>query len=49
MTRTPVIYVVYYSMYGHIEKLAREVVKGVERSGATVKLFQVRPPPPQGC
>ncbi len=41
MSRTPVIFVVYYSMYGHIEKLARSVVAGVERSGATVKLFQV--------
>ena len=28
-------------MYEHIEKLARSVVAGVERSGATVKLFQV--------
>ena len=28
-------------MYGHIEKLAREVVKGLERSGVHAKLFQV--------
>ena len=37
----PVVYVVYYSMYGHIEKLARNVVKGLERSGVEAKLFQV--------
>ncbi len=41
MSRTPVVYVVYYSMFGHIEKLARHVVKGLEQSGVTVKLFQV--------
>jgi hypothetical protein len=27
------VYVIYYSMYGHIQTLAREVVKGLERSG----------------
>ena len=28
-------------MYGHIERLAREVVKGLERSGVEAKLFQI--------
>ena len=28
-------------MYGHIEKLARQVVKGLEKSGVEAKLFQV--------
>ncbi len=27
------VYVVYYSTHGHIEKLAREVAKGVEKAG----------------
>ena len=39
--RKPVVYVIYYSMFGHVETLARTVVKGLERSGVTAKLFQV--------
>ena len=31
--RKKTVYVVYYSMYGHIQTLAREVCKGLERSG----------------
>ena len=27
------VYVVYYSMYGHIEKLARHQLKGLEKAG----------------
>jgi flavorubredoxin len=27
------VYVVYYSMYGHVQTLAREVAKGVELAG----------------
>ena len=27
------VYVVYYSMYGHVQTLARSVVAGVEKSG----------------
>ncbi len=27
------VHVVYYSTHGHIEKLAREVAKGVEKAG----------------
>lgn len=41
MTKVPVVYVIYYSTYGHIEKLARAVMKGLEKSGVNAKLFQV--------
>lgn len=41
MSKVPVVYVIYYSTYGHIEKLARRVVKGLEESGVQAKLFQV--------
>ena len=27
------VFVVYYSMYGHVQTLAREVAKGVELAG----------------
>ena len=27
------VYVIYYSMSGHIEKLAREEVKGLQKAG----------------
>lgn len=56
----PVIYIVYYSLYGHIRKvraaqparvvdvliqrhiqMADEVKVGLEKGGATVKLWQV--------
>jgi hypothetical protein len=33
MPKTKSVYVVYYSMYGHVLQLAREVVKGLERAG----------------
>ena len=38
----PTIYVIYYSMYGHVYKLAKEVQAGLESKGVNVKLFQVR-------
>ena len=31
--RKKVVYVVYYSMYGHLLTLAKEVVSGLEKSG----------------
>jgi NAD(P)H dehydrogenase (quinone) len=37
-----VVYVVYYSMYGHVQTLARSVCKGLEKSGVTPKLFQIK-------
>ena len=39
----PTIYIVYYSMYGHVYKLAKEVQAGLESEGVNVKLFQARP------
>ena len=35
------VYVVYYSMYGHVAAMAKSVVKGLEKSGVNVKLFQI--------
>ncbi|KAL1898621.1 flavodoxin-like fold protein [Ceratocystis pirilliformis] len=35
------IAIVYYSMYGHIGKLAAAEQKGVEKAGVTVDLYQV--------
>jgi len=39
--RKKTVFVVYYSMYGHIEKMARAVCKGLEKSGVSAKLYQV--------
>lgn len=36
-----VVYVVYYSMYGHISQLAKQVVAGLEKAGVEAKLWQV--------
>lgn len=33
--------VIYYSMYGHIEAMAQEIKKGLEKGGVSVDLFQV--------
>ncbi|GAB5593352.1 hypothetical protein Unana1_08252 [Umbelopsis nana] len=41
MAPAPVIYIVYYSTYGHIYTLAQEVQKGLEAQGAQVKIFQI--------
>lgn len=35
------VYVVYYSMYGHIATMAREICKGLEKAGVAAKLFQI--------
>jgi NAD(P)H dehydrogenase (quinone) len=35
------VFVIYYSLYGHVEKLARQICKGLERAGVNAKLFQV--------
>ena len=47
MSRTPLVYVVYYSTYGHVEKLARQAVRGLEKAGVNSKLFQVAETLPQ--
>ncbi|EME31874.1 Trp repressor binding protein [Galdieria sulphuraria] len=35
------ILVVYYSMYGHIKKMADQVVEGAQSEGCEVELYQV--------
>jgi NAD(P)H dehydrogenase (quinone) len=47
MSKKPTVFVIYYSMYGHIQKMAREVVKGLEKSGVNAQLFQVAETLPQ--
>ncbi|CAF1028773.1 unnamed protein product [Brachionus calyciflorus] len=47
MSRKPVVYVIYYSTYGHIERLARRIMQGLEQSGVDAKLFQVAETLPQ--
>ena len=37
----PTVFVIYYSMYGHIYKQAKQVQAGLESEGVTVKLYQV--------
>jgi len=37
----PRIHVIYYSMYGHVAKMAQAVLKGVEAAGAEARLIQV--------
>jgi len=41
MSKVATVYVIYYSTHGHIEKLARKVVTGLEKAGVNAKLFQV--------
>ncbi|RMJ28989.1 protoplast secreted protein 2 [Aspergillus sp. HF37] len=38
---TPKIAIVYYSMYGHIQKLAEEERKGIESVGGKADIFQI--------
>jgi len=37
----PVVYIVYYSMYGHVKKMADSVAEGLKEAGVEAKLFQV--------
>lgn len=37
----PKVYVVYYSLYGHVRALADQVMEGLKEGGADAKLFQV--------
>lgn len=41
MSSTKPIAIIIYSMYGHIAKLAEEMKKGVESTGATAVIYQV--------
>lgn len=38
----PTVYIIIYSLYHHIYKVALDVQKGLEAEGVTVKLFQVK-------
>ncbi|KAI7868725.1 NAD(P)H:quinone oxidoreductase, type IV [Spinellus fusiger] len=37
----PVVYIIFYSVYGHIYDVAQSVKQGIEATGVQVKLFQV--------
>ncbi|OBZ81607.1 putative NAD(P)H dehydrogenase (quinone) FQR1-like 1, partial [Choanephora cucurbitarum] len=37
----PTVYIIIYSLYHHIYKLALDAKKGLESEGINVKLFQV--------
>lgn len=37
---TATVYIVIYTLYGHIYTLAQEVQKGLEATGVQTKLFQ---------
>ncbi|KAJ5764745.1 hypothetical protein N7520_004304 [Penicillium odoratum] len=39
----PKIAIVFYSMYGHIQKLAEEEKKGIEAAGGQADIFQYTP------
>jgi NAD(P)H dehydrogenase (quinone) len=41
MSKKPTVYVIYYSMYGHVQKLANEIIKGLEKENVNAKLFQI--------
>ncbi|MCJ1342465.1 Minor allergen Alt a 7 [Peltigera leucophlebia] len=43
----PKIAIVFYSLYGHIQKLAEAEQKGIEAAGGTADLYQVRETLPQ--
>lgn len=40
-TNMATVYIIIYSLYHHIYKVAKDVQKGLESEGVTVKLFQV--------
>ncbi|OAD72814.1 benzoquinone reductase [Phycomyces blakesleeanus NRRL 1555(-)] len=37
----PVVYIIFYSLYGHVYTLSESVKQGLESQGITVKVFQV--------
>ncbi len=39
MSNKKVVYVVYYSMYGHVSTLAKQVMVGLEKSGGILIAF----------
>ena len=43
----PTVFVIYYSMYGHVQTLAREIIKGLNVVGINAKLYQIAETLPQ--
>jgi NAD(P)H dehydrogenase (quinone) len=41
MQKRPVVFIIYYSMYGHVERMATEVCAGVEAAGCECRIFQI--------
>lgn len=39
--RRPVVFVIYYSMYGHVAKLSSSIQNGLEKAGCECRVFQV--------
>jgi len=39
--KMPKIFIVYYSMYGHVKQLALKVKEGIEKTGCEVVIYQV--------
>jgi NAD(P)H dehydrogenase (quinone) len=47
LTMAPRVAIIFYSMYGHIAKLAEAELKGIESAGGTAKIFQISETLPQ--
>lgn len=43
----PVVYIVYYSMYGHVRRLVEKEKEGIERAGCECRVWQVPETLPQ--
>lgn len=41
-SNAPLIHIIYWSLYGHIAQMAKEVAKGVEAAGGQYKIFQIK-------
>ncbi|CAF0857102.1 unnamed protein product [Adineta steineri] len=39
--RRPMVFIIYYSMYGHVAQLATNIRAGLERAGCNCRVFQV--------
>lgn len=42
MSQKKVVYVIYYSMYGHVQTLGREICKGLEKAGGIKENLPVK-------
>ncbi|KAI8093589.1 flavoprotein-like protein [Halteromyces radiatus] len=41
MSSKPTIFIIFYSIYGHVYTLAKEIQSGLESKGVNVKLYQI--------